>query len=161
MIRGWQVVNQSLPTAKLLLVGDGECRENCEALCEELGLKDSVEFWGIRHDVPEILRAIDVFALTSVSEAASLTLLEAMASGCPAVLTDVGGNAEHVTHGIEGFLAPRSDSQRIGEQLLELLSSPDQYEAMGAAARKRVERDFDLTGVIELYAAHFQKLAKC
>jgi len=161
LIRGWQVVNQSLPTAKLLLVGDGECRDKCEALCRELDLKDSVEFWGIRHDVPEILRAIDVFALTSVSEAASLTLLEAMASGCPAVLTDVGGNAEHVTHGIEGFLAPRSDSQTIGERLLELLSSPNHCEVMGAAARKRVESDFDLTGVIEQYAAHFQKLAKC
>ncbi|MDB4477479.1 glycosyltransferase [Rhodopirellula sp.] len=161
LIRAWQVVNQSLPTAKLLLVGDGECRDKCEALCRELDLKDSVEFWGIRHDVPEILRAIDVFALTSVSEAASLTLLEAMASGCPAVLTDVGGNAEHVTHGIEGFLAPRSDSQTIGERLLELLSSPNHSEVMGAAARKRVESDFDLTGVIEQYAAHFQKLAKC
>ncbi|MDA7878536.1 glycosyltransferase [bacterium] len=161
LIRAWQVVNQSLPTAKLLLVGDGECRDKCEALCRELDLKDSVEFWGIRHDVPEILRAIDVFALTSVSEAASLTLLEAMASGCPAVLTDVGGNPEHVTHGIEGFLAPRSDSQTIGERLLELLSSPNHSEVMGAAARKRVESDFDLTGVIEQYAAHFQKLAKC
>ncbi|MDA7915249.1 glycosyltransferase [bacterium] len=159
LIRGWQVVNQSLPTAKLLLVGDGECRENCEALCEELGLKDSVEFWGIRHDVPEILRAIDVFALTSVSEAASLTLLEAMASGCPAVLTNVGGNAEHVTHGIEGFLAPRSDSQAIGERLLELLRSPDQCETMGASARRRVERDFDLTSVIKQYADHFQQLS--
>ncbi|MCP4889300.1 MAG: glycosyltransferase family 4 protein, partial [Planctomycetaceae bacterium] len=117
--------------------------------------------WGIRHDVPEILRAIDVFALTSVSEAASLTLLEAMASGCPAILTDVGGNAEHVTHGVEGFLAPRSDSQAIGEQLLELLSSRENCEAMGTVARHRVERDFDLTHVIEQYAAHFQKLAKC
>jgi glycosyltransferase involved in cell wall biosynthesis len=161
LIRGWQVVNRSLPNAKLLLVGDGECREACEALCRGLGLQDSIEFWGIRHDVPEILRAIDVFSLTSVSEAASLTLLEAMASGCPAVLTDVGGNAEHVTHGVEGLLAPRSDSQAIGEQLLELLSSPNNCEVMGAAARKRVERDFDLTHVIEQYAAHFQKLAKC
>ena len=160
LIRGWQVVNKSLPTAKLLLVGDGECRAKCEALCRELDLKDSVEFWGIRHDVPEILRAIDVFALTSVSEAASLTLLEAMASGCPAVLTDVGGNAEHVTHGVEGLLAPRSANQAIGERLLELLSSPENCSTMGTSARHRVERDFDLTGVIEQYADHFRNIAR-
>ena len=161
LIRGWQVVNRALPRAKLLLVGDGECREACEALCGELELKGSIEFWGLRHDVPQILRAIDAFSLTSVSEAASLTLLEAMASGCPAVLTDVGGNAEHVTHGVEGFLAPRSDSQAIGEQLLELLKSPKKCEAMGSSARERVERDFDLTGVIERYAHHFQKMTQC
>jgi glycosyltransferase involved in cell wall biosynthesis len=161
LIRGWRVVNRAFPIAKLLLVGDGECREACEDLCRELGLQDAIEFWGIRHDVPEILRAIDVFSLTSVSEAASLTLLEAMASGCPAVLTDVGGNAEHVTHGVEGLLAPRSDSQAIGEQLIELLSSPNHCEVMGAAARKRVEHDFDLNGVIEQYAAHFHSMARC
>jgi len=160
LIRGWQVVNKSLQSAKLLLVGDGECREKCEALCGELDLQDSIEFWGIRHDVPEILRAIDAFALTSVSEAASLTLLEAMASGCPAVLTDVGGNAEHVTHGVEGLLVPRSDSQAIGEQLLSLLNFPVECEAMGNAARKRVERDFSLASVVEQYARHFQTMTQ-
>lgn len=159
LIRAWHLVNNSLPSAKLLLVGDGECRETCEALCRELDLEDSIEFWGIRQDVPEILRAIDVFALTSVSEAASLTLLEAMASGCPAVLTDVGGNAEHVTHAVEGLLAQRSDSQAIGKRLLELLSSSDKREKMGASARERVERDFNLTRVIEQYGDHFQQLS--
>ena len=158
LIRAWQLVYESLPNAKLLLVGDGECRQKCEALSRDLGLEKSIQFWGIRHDVSDILRAIDAFALTSVSEAASLTLLEAMASGCPAVLTDVGGNSEHVTHGIEGFLAPRSDSQTLGKYLVELLSDRQRCDAMGDAARKRVENDFDLAGVIERYAAHFQTM---
>ncbi len=145
----------------------GEIRSDLYRCCEltrtlfRRDLKDSIEFWGIRHDVPKILRTTDAFARTSVSDAASLTPLEAMASGCPAVLTDVGGNAKHATHGLEGLLAPRSDSQTIREQLLEILSSRDQCEAMGAAARKRVERNFQLTGVIEQYAAHFKKLAEC
>ena len=161
LIRGWQVVNRALPNAKLLLVGDGECRKKCEALCRELELNDSIEFWGIRNDVPEILRAIDAFTLTSVSEAASLTLLEAMASGCPAVLTDVGGNAEHVTHGVEGLLAPRSDSQAIGKHLIEILNCRDTCSAMGLAGRQRIERNFDLAIVIEQYADLFKKMARC
>ena len=160
LIRAWQVVHNSLPDAKLLLVGDGECRAKNESLCRDLQLDSSIEFWGIRHDIPNILRAIDAFALTSVSEAASLTLLEAMASGCPAVLTDVGGNAEHLTHGVEGFLAPRSMSQAIGKHLLEILNSRKKREEMGTAARKRVERHFDLNSVIERYAGHFQASAK-
>ena len=159
LIRAWQVVHNSLPEAKLLLVGDGECRAKSESLCRDLQLDDSIEFWGIRHDIPNILRAIDAFALTSVSEAASLTLLEAMASECPAVVTDVGGNAEHVTHGNEGFLAPRSDSQKISGYLIDLLSSPEKCRQMGGVARKRVERDFNLTGVIEQYAAQFFQMA--
>ena len=160
LIRAWHVVHQSLPDAKLLLVGDGECRKPTEVLCHDLQLENSVEFWGIRHDVPKILRAIDAFALTSVCEAASLTLLEAMASGCPAVLTDVGGNTEHVSHGKEGFLAPRSDSQAIGEYLVAILSSPEKCRQMGSIARKRVERDFNLAGVIEHYANHFVNLPR-
>ncbi|MDA7875082.1 hypothetical protein N9B17_07895 [Rhodopirellula sp.] len=79
----------------------------------------------------------------------------------PPVMTGVGSNAEHVTHGIEGFLAPRSGSQTFGKRLLVLLRSRDQCNAVGAATRKRAESDFDLAGVIKEHAAHFQKMARC
>jgi len=159
LIQAWKYVNQSIPTAKLLLVGDGECRAQCEAQAKDLKLTDSIEFWGIRHDVPEILKAIDAFTLTSVSEAASLTLLEAMASGCPSVLTDVGGNGEHVTDGQEGFLAPRGDSEAIGKHLTDLLSNSEKAKSMGQKARQRVEREFDLKQIIDQYHELYCELA--
>lgn len=159
LIQAWKHVRQSIPNAKLLLVGDGECRAQCEAQAKDLRLTDSIEFWGIRHDVPEILKAIDVFTLTSVSEAASLTLLEAMASGCPSVLTNVGGNGEHVIHGHEGFLAPRGDSEAIGKHLIDLLSNSEKAKSMGKKARRRVEREFDLTKIINQYHDLYCKLA--
>ena len=140
------------------MIGDGECRSECEQLAVQLEIEDSIEFWGIRHDVSDILRAVDVFTLTSVSEAASLTLLEAMASSCPSVITDVGGNAEHVTHGKEGLLAPRGDSQKIAKHLATLLSKPDVAATMGKNARDRVVRDFNLQQVIEDYASHYREL---
>lgn len=158
LIRAWKTVVEKLPEAKLLFIGDGEQRSSCEKLSHELGLTDSIEFWGIRDDIPVILQAIDTFALTSVSEAASLTLLEAMASGVPSVLTDVGGNAEHVRHGEEGFLAPRGCSKEIARHLILLLSDGQLANAMGLKARHRVEQNFNLKDVIEEYANYYRAL---
>ena len=159
LIKAWRYVQESVPTARLILVGDGECRAHCESLAKDMGIDESIEFWGIRHDIPEILKAIDVFTLTSVSEAASLTLLEAMASGCPSVLTKVGGNEEHVTHGREGFLAPRSGSEEVGKYLAELLSDQNKARKMGESARLRVEQEFDLKQIIDQYHELFRKLS--
>lgn len=158
LIRAWAKVNSSIPDARLLLVGDGQERQACEQLSRQLGLGESVEFWGIRGDVADILRAVDVFTLTSISEAASLTLLEAMASECPAVVTDVGGNGEHVSEGIEGYLVPRGDDARLAERLIELLSDPDRAQQMGQLARQRVVRQFELTDVIRAYGDHYRAL---
>ena len=80
----------------LLLAGDGQLRAALERQAAELGITPRVHFLGVRGDVPNLLRAADVFALTSVSEAASITVLEAMASGVPSVVTGVGGNPEIV-----------------------------------------------------------------
>ena len=108
----------------LLLVGDGPLRETLTDLSVSLGLECRVRFLGIRADVPEILRALDVFALTSVSEAASLTLLEAMASGLPVVVTAVGGNPELVRHGIDGLHVPRGDASATATAILQILDDP-------------------------------------
>jgi glycosyltransferase involved in cell wall biosynthesis len=164
LIRGWARVHEQLPEAQLLLVGDGEERENIEALIEELSTRNSqlatrISFLGIRHDVGDILRAVDVFTLTSISEAASLTLLEAMASECPSVVTDVGGNAEHLREGIDGYLVPRADDERLAERLFELLSDPGRAEQFGRNARTRVIENFNLTDAVQQYYEHFKTLS--
>ena len=88
--------------------------------------------------MPDILGALDVFALTSVSEAASLTLLEAMASGVPVVVTAVGGNPELVRHGIDGLHVPRGDANATSAALLRILDDPALASHMGHAGRQRV-----------------------
>ncbi|QDS88354.1 Putative glycosyltransferase EpsD [Rosistilla ulvae] len=167
LIRGWYQLHQQLPDARLLLVGDGPQREAIESLVDQLAqsnspsptFPDSIEFWGIRSDVADILRAVDLFTLTSVSEAASLTLLEAMASQCPAVVTDVGGNGEHVGDGVEGFLVPRGDHEALAGRFQNLLSDPVKSQAMGEMARARVVKKFDLQQTIAAYYRHYQALA--
>ena len=165
LIRAWAKVHKRIPEAKLLLVGDGEERENIIHLITQLStnqsrLAGSISFLGIRSDVADILRAIDVFALTSVSEAASLTLLEAMASQCASVITDVGGNAEHLREGIDGHLVPRGDDDSLAVRLIELLENPQRCREFGRSARQQVEQRFNLSNAVEAYHRHFATLAR-
>jgi L-malate glycosyltransferase len=122
-----------------------------ENLAVSLRIPDRVKFLGIRSDIPDLMRAADVFALTSLSEAASLTLLEAMASGLPAVVTDVGGNGEIVRHEKEGLLVPRGDAAGCAAAFRHLFREPDFARRLGAAGRARVQERYRLDTTVEAY----------
>lgn len=141
------------PDVDLLLAGDGQLRESLERLAGDLGIASRVYFLGVRRDVPDLLRASDVFALTSVSEAASITLLEAMASGLPVVVTAVGGNPEIVRQGVDGLLAPRGDSHGIATALLRVLDDGRLAFAMGQSGAERVRTQFQLDDTVARYYA--------
>ncbi len=124
LLRAFAAVAAARDNVDLLLVGDGPLRGELERLTRQLGIQSRVRFLGVRSDVPDLLRAVDLFTLTSVSEAASLTLLEAMASFLPVVVTAVGGNPEIVRHEKEGLLVPRADAPATAAALLRLLGDP-------------------------------------
>lgn len=158
LLRAFANVAQACPTADLLLAGEGEGRAKLEALAAELGITQRVKFLGVRKDVPDVLAASDVFALMSVSEAASLTLLEAMATSCPPVVTDVGGNPELVRHGVDGLLVPRGDAQAAAVALVQILSDATYAERLGRSARHRVEEKFLLADTIEKHFDVYRRL---
>lgn len=145
--------------ADLLLVGDGALRAELEQQCKNLSLSSRVRFLGVRHDVADLLRAADVFALTSVSEAASITLLEAMGSGLPVVVTRVGGNPEIVREGVDGFLAPRGDAKAIASALARLLDEPGLATQFGASGAARVQSTFRLDQTVDKYYELYSMLA--
>ena len=144
----------------LLMVGDGPLRADLEQQAATLGILDRVRFMGVRHDIPAILGIGDVFALTSVSEAASLTLLEAMASSLPVVVTDVGGNPEIVRAGIEGLLVPRGDASAAAAALGRLFDDPALALKLGAAGRARVVDRYQLDRTIGSYLFLYQRLRR-
>ena len=151
LIRGFAATAREVPDVDLLMAGDGPLRSDLEALARSLGIADRVKFLGIRSDVPQVLQAADVFALTSVSEAASLTLLEAMATGLPAVVTAVGGNPEIVRHDREGLLVARGDAAGCGRALTRLLRDPELAAELGQNARERVEQRYRLEQTVAAY----------
>jgi glycosyltransferase involved in cell wall biosynthesis len=110
-----------------------------------------VRFLGVRRDVPSLLDASTIFALTSVSEGASLTVLEAMAAAKSIVLTNVGGNPELVRQNVDGLLAPRGDVDGIAEAFTRILADPPLAATLGASAAARVRQQFLLDRTIEGY----------
>ncbi len=159
LVRAFSMVAATHAEVDLLLVGDGPERGRLQALVTEMGLVTRVNFLGVRSDVPDILRAADLFALTSVSEAASLTLLEAMAAGLPVVVTDVGGNPEIVRDGQEGLLVPRGDAEKTAAALLRLLRNPNEAESLGQAGARRVQERYRLERTIESYGELYERLS--
>lgn len=145
------------PDARLLLLGDGPERRRMERLAQELGIADAVQFWGVRSDVDRVLAAADLFALSSVSEAASVTILEAMASEKPIVATGVGGTPELVRHGVDGLLTPRGDAAAMADSIVRLLDDPALAQQMGQSGRLRVLEYFRLDQAVDAYAALFRQ----
>lgn len=158
LIRGFAEVAREYPDVDLVMVGDGPLRSDLEKLANQLDVAKRVRFVGIRSDVPDWLRAADIFALTSLSEAASLTLLEAMAAGLPVVVTDVGGNPEIVRQDVEGVLFPRSDAERCADCFRQLLDDPDYAETLGRSGRDRVWERYRLEQTIAAYHRLYRKL---
>lgn len=124
------------PGLVALLVGDGELRDDLEERAGRLGLGETVRFLGWRTDVPELLNALDAFVLCSRNEGMGRALVEAMASGLPAVATGVGGIPDLVRDGENGLLIPAGDPDALAEAVGRLLASPEARRAIGQKARE-------------------------
>lgn len=149
LVRAVAQLRASFPNVCLLLLGDGNERG---AICQTIKANDlkSVCFLpGMRTDVDRWLRACDIFCLSSNTEGLPVTLLEAASTGLPAVVTDVGGNAEVVTDGENGLVVPPRDDKALSGALLELVRSPDMRKQMGLASRRTVELRYSEKRMIE------------
>ena len=123
--------------ARLFVEGEGPRREALERQALDLGLAERVRFLGARDDLPALMEAADVFALTSVREGLSLPLLEAMRAGCPAVATRIGGTPEVIADGETGWLVPPNDPAATADALLHMLSDRPRARAFASKARDR------------------------
>jgi glycosyltransferase involved in cell wall biosynthesis len=135
-------VARELPTARFLVIGDGERRRELEALAVRLGLGPQVRFLGWRADLPRIYADLDVVVLTSRNEGSPVSLIEAMAAARPVVATRVGGVPDLVDDGVTGLLVPSGDTRALAAGLSGLLGDPARRCLMGAAGRKRVAGGF-------------------
>lgn len=145
LLQAARMVIDHIPTARFLIVGDGDLRADLESFAVELGITDNVRFVGTRSDVRQLLCAMDVFVLTSSSECFPISVLEAMACARPVVCSDIGGIPEMVEDGVSGYLVPPRSPGLLAARLKDLLSNPDLARRMGEAGRRRVETDFSLS----------------
>jgi glycosyltransferase involved in cell wall biosynthesis len=159
LVDAFRTVASARPDVDLLLVGDGPLRSELAAQVRRLGLDGRVTFTGVRSDVPQLLAASTVFCLNSVSEAASLTLMEAMAAGLPVVVTAVGGNPEIVRDGQDGLLVPRRDPAALAAALLALLDDPELAARAGASGAARVRDVYRIDRTVQRYFELYERMA--
>ena len=133
----------------LLLVGSGPEEGAIRDKADELELLPYVRFAGSVADVERYYAAMDVFALTSRAEGFSNAVLEAMASGLPCVVTDVGGNAEAVDDGVNGYVVAPSDAGALRDKLSVLLKDERLRADMGAAGRRIAIEKFGVDRMVE------------
>ena len=124
---------------RLAIVGDGPLAAELRELARSEGVADSVWLPGARGDIAQIMAGLDAFALPSLAEGISNTLLEAMASARPCVATAVGGNVELIEGGTSGTLVPAADPQALDAALHGYFADPAAARHHGVAARAAVE----------------------
>ena len=143
------------PTTHFVFAGNPEGRGDIEARIRALNLEPHVSLLGFRSDVVNLLRSSDVFVLPSLAEGFSLSIIEALAAGLPVVATRVGGAAEIIDEGRNGFLVPPADAPALSEAVIRVLGlTPEEREGVRRAARETAQRfSFEATarGVLAVY----------
>lgn len=158
MIKGIKTcIDQGL-NVHLIIVGDGEMREEIESLVDKLGLRDHVTITGYLKDPTEYLNSFDLYLLTSFSEGTSMTLLEAMSIGLACIVTDVGGNPEIIKHGENGLVIPNDNAADLANAISRLYEDDKYLNELASKSRVRFNELFSQEIMAQNYATLYQEL---
>jgi glycosyltransferase involved in cell wall biosynthesis len=145
------------PELRLVIIGAGELAAELQAQVQALGMGENVVLAGQRSDVGDLLPAFDVFALPSLTEGLSISLLEAGATGLALVATAVGGNPEVVSDGRSGLLVPVDDGPALAAALARLIDNPEERSRLGKAAFEWVRANGSIEALCEAYDALYRQ----
>jgi glycosyltransferase involved in cell wall biosynthesis len=136
------------PKAHFAGIGAGALLGELQDDASRRGLADRIHFCGYRHDIADVLSALDVVILTSLMEGLPRVLVQASAAGVPSVTFEVAGAHEIVQDGVSGYVVPSKDVERMAERVGSLLDDPARARAMGAAARTRVHEGWTVEKMV-------------
>jgi sugar transferase (PEP-CTERM/EpsH1 system associated) len=143
---------------RLIIVGDGPTRVECQAMLNRAGAGHRAWLPGDRADTAQLLRAMDLFVLPSLSAGSSNAILEAMATGLPVVATSVGGNNELVHPGFTGILVPPGSPDILAAAISDYCRIPEMGQRHGARARSQVIARHSLPAMARSYLAVYDAL---
>ena len=151
------LVLEKIPEAVFIFAGDGPQKQNILNRISELGLLNKVVMLGLRKDIPDILKSIDVFVLPTLQEALGTSFLEAMAMGKPVIGTNVGGVGEVIKDGVNGYLVEPDNPVALADAIIKMFRDKEKAGQMGIEGRKIAKQDFSLEkmreGMFALYSS--------
>jgi glycosyltransferase involved in cell wall biosynthesis len=145
--------------ARFVIAGDGPMRHELEQMAARLRLGDGVRFLGYRSDIPQFISALDLYVLPSLWEGLPLALLEAMAVGKPIVATQVGGNAEVVEDGVNGYVVPARDPVALARAILRVRRDPAFAEQVRDVNVHKFEVQFSVGAMVKAHERLFREVA--
>lgn len=148
------------PRVRLVMIGDGPLLPELRRRAADAGVADRVTFPGMRDDMPDVMRGLDLFVVPSHAEGICNTILEAMASGLPVVATGVGGNPDLVVPGVTGTLVPAGDASGLADAIGAYVADPERMHREGRAARALAEQRFSLTAMVDGYLAVYERMMR-
>ncbi|MET3133206.1 sugar transferase (PEP-CTERM/EpsH1 system associated) [Oxalobacteraceae bacterium GrIS 1.11] len=143
---------------RLMLIGDGPCRSQCQDMLRQAGVEHMAWLPGARDDIPQLMRAMDLFVLPSLAEGSSNTILEAMASGLPVVATAVGGNIDLVQAGWSGTLVPPQAPALLADAIADYYRMPELGPRQGQRGRRLVLAQHSLLAMADAYLAVYDAM---
>lgn len=157
LIEAFARVRETVPDVNLAIIGEGELRQKLADYAADLGVSEYVSLVKESRQIDYFYGALDVFVLSSDSEGMPLTLLEALASGVPAVATEVGGIPEVIESGVTGYLVPKGSAAFLAKRIVELLTDPAKAQALALAGRAMVHERFPAEKMVRAYEALYEE----
>ena len=159
LIDAWPDVLAAVPSAWLLIIGEGSERDSLESQAQSLGIEHRVVFTGRREDVPAVTAALDISVLPSYREAQGLSVLEAMALSRPVVASAVGGIPEMIEDGVTGLLVPPHDREALAAAIVRLLTDHPLADMIARAGHNLVHDRFCIELMIESISSLYDEAA--
>ncbi len=158
LLTAWSRIHDTDIKARLVFVGDGPDREAIEKHARNVGCIDSVEFLGMRQDVPALLSMMDVFVFPSHFEGLPGAVIEAMAAGLAIAATPVDGTGEILDNYRTGLFVPVDAPEELAWAMRRLLETPALRDSLGNAAQREAETAFDIETMVEEFGTVYEQL---
>ncbi|MDO8525691.1 MAG: glycosyltransferase [Candidatus Omnitrophota bacterium] len=142
LIEAFAALQKDIRPAKLVIAGDGESRGDLVKMAADLGVGSEALFLGFRYDIPEIMKAMDIFVLPSLQEGFPRAIVEAMYMGLPVIASNISGIPEIISDGENGFLAAAGDPQALADKIAILYKDPGLRNRMGLKAKGKIESGY-------------------
>ena len=160
LIEAIAIVRRRAPAASLVIVGDGAERSALEARARALGVGEAVLFLGFREDIPELLASFDVFVLASLYEGNPNSVLEALSTGLPVVVTDIPSSRDVIIPGETGLMVPPRAAAEMAAAIETLLEDEATRLRLGANGRRTVLERFSLQKMVRAYEQLYSECAR-